>query len=225
MSKRQELLEKIIITSLSLKSNSNKIVYDYAFVNEHGFYGCVIDTASLDLFEPGLPQNNRLISAINYPYQGLSKDSALDCLVKTFSIMNSSCMGVITSLDKSDVESGNYEKMREVLLELSELSAVEKRVAVEFSWLKSDEHLSKLLSVVAPYEEVRLVFSGFLSNPKDLKELKQAAKICKVSGFDNYEYFGSVPNKISNIFSIFDMGYKLVGTPSQAIPKLLLDKL
>ncbi len=179
----------------------------------------------MDLFEPGLPQNNRLISAINYPYQGLSKDSALDCLVKTFSIMNSSCMGVITSLDKGDVESGNYEKMREFLLELSELSAVEKRVAVEFSWIKSDEHLSKLLSVVAPYDEIRLVFSGFLSNPKDLKELKQAAKICKVSSFENYEYFGSVPNKISNIFSIFDMGYKLVGTPSQAIPKLLLDKL
>jgi len=225
MSKRQELLEKIIITSLSLKSNGSKIVYDYAFVNEHGFYGCVVDTASLDLFEPGLPQNNHLIASINYPYQGLSKDSALDCLVKTFSIMSSSCMGVITSLDKNDVESGNYEKIREFLLELSELAAVEKRVAVEFSWLKSDEQLSKLLSVIAPYEDIRLVFSGFLSNPKDLKELKQASKICKVSGFENYEYFGSVPNKIGNIFTIFDMGYKLVGTPSAAIPKLLLDKL
>lgn len=225
MSKRQELLEKIIITSLSLKSDRSRILYDYAFVNEHGFYGCVVDTASLSIFEPGLPKNNKLISAINYPYQGLNKDSVLDCFVKTFAVMNSESMGFISSLDKIDVESGDYEQIRSFLSEVSELSDIEKRVALEFSWIKSDEHLSKILSVIAPYEDIRLVFSGFINSPKDIKEVRQFSKMCKLSGYENYEYFGPIPQRISNAFSIIEMGYKTIGTPSFMIPKLINDKI
>jgi len=225
MTKRQELIDRLIITSLSIKHDRSAVFYDHAFINEHGFYACVIDTASINLFEPGLSNKNKLIIAINYPYQGLNKDSSLDCLVKTFSVMSSRAMGTIISLDKYDVESGSYEKIREFLSELSDLSTIEKRVALEFSWIKSEEHLSKILSVVAAYDDIILVFSGFLSNPKDTKVLRETAKICKISGFENYEYFGSLPPKLTLIENIFDMGYTRVGTPSSGLSKILNDKL
>lgn len=225
MTKRQELINNLIITSLSIRHDKSSVFYNYAFVNEHGFYAGVVDTASIDLFEPGLSESNKLIIAINYPYQGLNKDSVLDCIVKTFSVMASRAMGVIISLDKYDVENGDYEKIREFLSELSELSMVQKRVAIEYSWIKSDEHLSKILSVISAYDDLILVFSGFIANPRDTKVLREAAKICKISGFENYEYFGSLPPKLSLIGSIFEMGYLRVGTPSSGLSKILNDKL
>jgi hypothetical protein len=225
MTKRQDLINNLIITSLSIRNDKASVFYDHAFVNEHGFYGGVIDTASINLFEPGLSESNKLIVAINYPYQGLNKDTVLDCLVKTFSIMASKAMGVIISLDKYDVENCEYENIREFLSELSELSSVEKRITIEYSWIKSEEHLSKILSIVSSYDDIILVFSGFLLNPRDTKVLRETAKICKISGFKTYEYFGALPPKLSLTETIFDMGYLRIGTPSSSISKILNDKL
>jgi hypothetical protein len=205
----------MICTAFSSVTTEREVRMAMAFSSEQSLKCTVIDMACVDFMKEDIAMHKNVAVAINFPYQGASNASTIT------SINEASNCGlfkeIYISFNRFDASSCNLTKIRTFIKSASSSTNLPINFTIDASWIKNNECLDKICSVLEPYENHSLVLSTYCKKPDKLKEILEFGSHLNSNGSCKYSYFGALPAKKEGIIEILSSGFAYCGVPKQYI--------
>jgi hypothetical protein len=186
-----------------------------AFASEQSLKYSVIDMACVDYMKEDIASHKNVCVAINFPYQGISNASVLASIKEASD--TKLFKEIYVSLNRFDSSSCNLTKIRNFIKNASSTTNLPINFTIDASWLKNNDCLDKICSVLEPYEQHGLVLSTYCKKPDKLKEILEFGNHLNSNGSCKYSYFGALPGKKDGIVEILSCGFSMCGVPKQFI--------
>jgi len=191
----------------------------FSVFREQNFGGFIGDSSSL----PHVLEDKENVSgsycSIGFPYDGLNKDIAMNSIVYLESINSLNCDGFFMSLDKHDIETGDWESTRAFAYEASALTEKKIYLSIDPLWCQNPEDISRVFSVISNYDNINPV----MDIRADIDEhfygrLKQFGSICQSSTTKGLTLYCPKLNKHSVAINPKEYGFdNVIISPAMAV--------